>query len=1140
MMIDFSSSLWEQGVKNEKFPIYEQIKTLALNRKLSRLIPQYAMIDGVANVWVVKPSFNARGVGVYCTNKLKEIIQQGKKSASKVVQKYIERPFLVNNKKFDIRQWVLVTSWEPLDVYVFSGAYLKICGNDFNLRNLSDQYSHLSNFSIQKGNKQFGNDDLVMSHQQFENYIKSTIQGKHEFNWDADMKPKLNQVIFSTLKGVQDSMDHRPNTFEIYGFDLILDSDLRPWVIEVNLSPACNERTDWLTKMVDDMCIDLLSNLEQKIAIQAETDPDPEFKDRPKRVNQLPHPHSLTLNKDNFYVENNIQYKWIRLEESLFEYKQVKVCEQAFQNAQSFQNQQISQPLLIAGVKINNRYEKNLDKDYKKQKASIIIQRWYRGYKDRTRFKSMLQNKSSMVIQRYLRKKLALNEVKQIISNLASVCIQRYLRKQLALTTVKWLIAEKISIAKKFVAIKIQSYFRRKLSQKIYQTLKKNAKAIIIQRNLRQFRAKKIVLEKLVYRAKIVTIQRFFRECLAFKHKQANIIQKRLRQVRGIKKVKRFISIRNGGNCLLQAFQRLKIRQYFCQIHKNAMAVMIQSQLRTYLAKKKVNQMTVEKYQKQFSELVKRYRVRQLKIFANSFKENFQKSLQLIQQRLKSYLARQTVKQMKHEKLMTEKALIIQCRLRQFLARSEIEQRQIFFYALTKVQSFARMVLAKRRLRQLRLEFENQEGHKQKKLNKKFSRKQSAKKKQQPSKEIENYIENLLQREMTDLKSSHRKLGSNQTSASQTPSHGLTRKSYQELPSQVQNSLRGSVQIGLTQQIEVVSQRNGNFDRTINVSDYGKKEAQPVQNPSSVSSSSMLQQYEPIQYPQTAVDEQFQRGDDSALLERLQKSLRVRKHLNAKTIESGQKSQVALNNNYQDSHGKHSYQRELNNKVISAINKAKTSVVNQQNQRITSQVAQPKKNKIQEMPKPKSFAENLMSMLAKQNIGQAFSENPVEALHLLKDKGGGSSFAFSQGANNRSNIWSDQSIQNPQRRNSQQVQQLQRQQDIVTSSAGFYQVPSQQSTIEGAQSQSTKFTSFPKLSDFKSATNNIYLQNRPVADPRKEAEYQQDLNDSRLKQLKSGVTIFPTSSSNISRTDIHRPTDITRKSLEHVKGSHLD
>lgn len=52
--------------------------------------------------------------------------------------------------------------------------YRKICGNDFNLRNLADQYSHLSNFSIQKGNKQFGNDDLVMSHDQFEAYVRTT------------------------------------------------------------------------------------------------------------------------------------------------------------------------------------------------------------------------------------------------------------------------------------------------------------------------------------------------------------------------------------------------------------------------------------------------------------------------------------------------------------------------------------------------------------------------------------------------------------------------------------------------------------------------------------------------------------------------------------------------------------------------------------------------------------------------------------------------------------------------------------------------------------------------------------------------------------------------------------------------------
>ena len=33
-------------------------------------------------------------------------------------------------------------------------------------------------------------------------------------------------------------------------------------------------------------------------------------------------------------------------------------------------------------------------------------------------------------------------------------------------------------------------------------------------------------------------------------------------------------------------------------------------------------------------------------------------------------------------------------------------------------------------------------------------------------------------------------------------------------------------------------------------------------------------------------------------------------------------------------------------------------------------------------------------------------------------------------------------------------------------------------------SLTSKFTQFPKLADFKQVTNNIYLQNRPVADPR--------------------------------------------------------
>ena len=53
--------------------------------------------------------------------------------ATRVVQKYIEAPLLLNNKKFDIRVWVLVTSFDPLVVYYYDNFYLRLCSADYGL-----------------------------------------------------------------------------------------------------------------------------------------------------------------------------------------------------------------------------------------------------------------------------------------------------------------------------------------------------------------------------------------------------------------------------------------------------------------------------------------------------------------------------------------------------------------------------------------------------------------------------------------------------------------------------------------------------------------------------------------------------------------------------------------------------------------------------------------------------------------------------------------------------------------------------------------------------------------------------------------------------------------------------------------------
>ena len=43
---------------------------------------------------------------------------------------------------------------------------------------------------------------------------------------------------------------HRTNCYEVYGFDVMLDSDFKPWLIEINLSPslACDSQLDMKIK----------------------------------------------------------------------------------------------------------------------------------------------------------------------------------------------------------------------------------------------------------------------------------------------------------------------------------------------------------------------------------------------------------------------------------------------------------------------------------------------------------------------------------------------------------------------------------------------------------------------------------------------------------------------------------------------------------------------------------------------------------------------------------------------------------------------------------------------------------------------------------------------------------------------------
>lgn len=54
-------------------------------------------------------------------------------------------------------------------------------------------------------------------------------------------------------------MPHRSNCFDLLGFDVLIDSDMRPWLLEVNLSPSMNTDMPIDQRIKSEMLADLFT-----------------------------------------------------------------------------------------------------------------------------------------------------------------------------------------------------------------------------------------------------------------------------------------------------------------------------------------------------------------------------------------------------------------------------------------------------------------------------------------------------------------------------------------------------------------------------------------------------------------------------------------------------------------------------------------------------------------------------------------------------------------------------------------------------------------------------------------------------------------------------------------------------------------
>ena len=111
---------------------------------------EYEDKEGKYNYWIMKPAAKSRGRGITLVNELTAITY----GEPVVIQRYIKNPLLINGYKFDMRIYVVVTSVNPLEAFIYRDGFGRFSTIPFSINpnDKSNKYIHLTNVSIQKYN----------------------------------------------------------------------------------------------------------------------------------------------------------------------------------------------------------------------------------------------------------------------------------------------------------------------------------------------------------------------------------------------------------------------------------------------------------------------------------------------------------------------------------------------------------------------------------------------------------------------------------------------------------------------------------------------------------------------------------------------------------------------------------------------------------------------------------------------------------------------------------------------------------------------------------------------------------------------------------------------------------------------------
>ena len=142
-----------------------------------------------------------------------------------------------------MRIYVLITQVRPLKVHLYREGIVRFSSERYDKSTLSNVFSHLTNSSINKYaptniSDNNGNQGLKWTFDQLRTYFMN-----NGLDWD-NMWVRIEVIIILTCINLCNLVPDLKCCFELLGFDILIDDKMKPWLLEVNSSPAMSMETN--------------------------------------------------------------------------------------------------------------------------------------------------------------------------------------------------------------------------------------------------------------------------------------------------------------------------------------------------------------------------------------------------------------------------------------------------------------------------------------------------------------------------------------------------------------------------------------------------------------------------------------------------------------------------------------------------------------------------------------------------------------------------------------------------------------------------------------------------------------------------------------------------------------------------------